>query len=212
MRGFLELRGRTTTLSADEREDKLAIAEVVQNWALWRDGGNFKALRSTFHPDAIMTSTWFSGPAEDFIARAEGRKPGGRSAHFTGGSSVRLNGDKALAETPMILMLREQVDDIEVDVTCNGRFFDRFVRAGGQWCILRRGVVYEKDRLDPVRPDAVLELDETILARFPEGYRHIAYAQTKRGMAVATDRPTLPSPELDVLYREADEWLAARAE
>ena len=212
MRGFLELRGRTTTVSADEREDKLAIAEVIQNWVLWRDGGNFKALRSTFHKDATMTSTWFSGPAEDFIARAEGRKPGGRSAHFAGGSSVRLNGDKALAETPMILMLRERIDDIEVDVTCNGRFFDRFVRADGQWCILRRGVIYEKDRLDPVRPDAVLKLDETILARFPEGYRHIAYVQTKRGMAVATDRPTLPSPELEVLYREADAWLAARVE
>jgi len=74
MRGFLELRGRTTTVSADEREDKLAIAEVIQNWVLWRDGGNFKALRGTFHKDATMTSTWFSGPAEDFIARAEGRK------------------------------------------------------------------------------------------------------------------------------------------
>ena len=199
----------TTTTSAPQREDKLAIAEVVQNWALWRDGGNFKALRGTFHPDATMTSTWFSGRAEDFIARTEGRKPGGRSAHFAGGSCVRLNGDKALAETPMILMLREQIDDIEVDVTCHGRFFDRFVRAEGQWQILRRGVIYEKDRLDPVRPDAVLKLDEAILQRFPEGYRYVAYVQTKRGMAVAIDRPTLPSTALDALYREADAWLAS---
>jgi SnoaL-like domain len=198
-----------TRPSGGVREDKLAIAEVIQNWALWRDGGNFEALRTTFHPDATMTSTWFSGPAEDFIARAEARKPGGRSAHFVGGSSVRLNGERALAETPIILLLRERIDDIEVDVTCHGRFFDRFVNAEGAWQILRRGVIYEKDRLDPLRPDAVLKLDETILQRFPEGYRHVAYVQTKRGLAVATDRPTLPSPALDVLYREAHAWLVA---
>jgi hypothetical protein len=201
----------TTSSAVDAREDKLAIAEVIQNWALWRDGGNFEGLRSTFHPDAIMTSTWFSGPAEDFVARAEGRKPGGRSAHFVGGSSIRLNGGKALAETPIILLLRESIDDIEVDVTCHGRFFDRFLKVEGAWRIFRRGVIYEKDRLDPVSPDAVLTLDKEILRRFPEGYRHVAYVQTKRGMAVATDRPTLPSPARDVLYREADAWLSAPA-
>jgi len=198
-----------TTTAAGQREDKLAIAEVIQNWALWRDTGNFDALRSTFHPDATMTATWFSGPAKDFIARAETRKPGGRSAHFVGGSSVRLNGDKALAETPILLLLRESVDDVEVDVTCHGRFFDRLVRHEGAWTILRRGVIYEKDRIDPVSPDATLTLDPAILSRFPEGYRHVAYVQSKRGMNVATDRPTLPSPELDVLYREANAWLAA---
>jgi hypothetical protein len=199
----------TSQTSAEAREDKLAIAEVIQNWALWRDGGNFDGLRSTFHPDAIMTSTWFSGSAEDFIARAEARKPGGRSAHFVGGSSVRLSGDRALAETPIILLLRERVDEIEVDVTCHGRFYDRFVKSEGAWRILRRGVIYEKDRLDPVRPDVVLKLDDAVLQRFPEGYRHVAYVQTKRGMVVATDRPTLPSPELDVLYRESQAWLAS---
>jgi hypothetical protein len=202
----------TTSSAVEAREDKLAIAEVIQNWAIWRDGGNFKGLRSTFHPDAIMTSTWFSGPAEEFVARAESRKPGGRSAHFVGGSSIRLNGSKALAETPIILLLRERIDDIEVDVTCHGRFFDRLLKAEGAWQIFRRGVIYEKDRLDPVSPDAVLTLDKEILQRFPEGYRHVAYVQTKRGMAVATDRPTLPSPERDVLYREAEAWLAAIAD
>jgi hypothetical protein len=154
-----------------------------------------------------MTSTWFSGPAEEFIAQAEARKPGGRSAHVIGGSWVRLNGDRALAETSMLLLLRERIDDVEVDVTCYGRFFDRFLKVDGTWRIARRGVIYEKDRLDPVRPDAALSLDSEILARFPAGYRHVAYVQTKRGLSVAPDRPTMPSPALDVLYREAEAWL-----
>ena len=40
-----------------------------------------------------------------------------------------------------------------------------------------RQPIYEKDRMDPVDPAARLELDPALLARFPEGYRHLAYLQ-----------------------------------
>ena len=193
-----------------ERLDKLAIAEVIASWALWRDTGNWDGLRRAFHPDGTMTATWFQGSVEEFIAGCQRSwAAGSKSAHFIGGSVVQLNGRKALAETRIILLIRDMVDDVEVDVTCYGRFHDRFVKTGDDWRILARGVVYEKDRLDPVRPEAVLRLDDAILKRFPEGYRHVAYAQTKRGLRVATDRPTPRSPELERLYREAAAWLAA---
>jgi len=189
--------------------DKLAISEVVQSWALWRDTGNWDGLRRAFHPDGTMTATWFTGGVEDFIAGCQRSwAAGSRSAHFIGGTVVQLAGAKALAESRLILMVRDMVDDVEVDVTCYGRFHDRFVKAGAAWRILQRGVVYEKDRLDPVRPDATLKLDEEVLKRFPEGYRHVAYVQTKRGLKVAPDRPTPRSSELERLTREARAWLA----
>ena len=191
-------------------EDKLAIAEVVQNWALWRDTGDWDNLRQAFHADGTMTATWFSGTADDFIAGAKaGWNRASRSAHFIGGSAIRVNGPKAIAETRIILQVRDMLDDVEVDVTCYGRFYDRFVKERGTWTILRRGVIYEKDRLDPVSPGAAIRLDEAVLRRFPEGYRHVAYVQTKRGLQVATDRPTPRSPALEQLYREADAWLTA---
>lgn len=194
----------------DEREDKLAIAEVIQNWALWRDGGDWDNLRSAFHVDGTMTATWFSGTADDFIAGAKAGWSGvSRSAHFIGGSAIRVNGTKALAETRIMLLLRDVLDAVEIDVTCYGRFFDRFVKSNATWQILRRGVIYEKDRLDPVRPGAVLHLDEALLKKFPEGYRHVAYVQAKRGLRVATDRPTPRSTELETLYREANAWLTS---
>ncbi|MBV8538708.1 MAG: nuclear transport factor 2 family protein [Alphaproteobacteria bacterium] len=189
--------------------DKLAIGEVVQNWALWRDTGNWDGLRRAFHPDGTMTATWFAGGVADFIAGCQRSwAAGSRSAHFIGGTVVELNGAKALAESRIILMVRDTVDDVEVDVTCYGRFYDRFVKLDKAWRILQRGVVYEKDRLDPVRPDAKLTLDDAILKRFPEGYRHVAYVQTKRGLKVAADRPTPRSAELESLYRDAQAWLA----
>jgi hypothetical protein len=191
----------------DHRDDKLAIIEVIQNWAIWRDTGDWVNLRSTFHRDGTMTATWFSGTADDFVAGAKaGWSKGSKSAHFIGGTAVRVNGHKAIAETRIILMVRDTLDGEEVDVTCYGRFYDRFVK-DGTWVILRRGVIYEKDRIDPVRPGTKLILDEALLKRFPEGYRHVAYVQSKRGLQVATDRPTPRSPELERLYREANEWL-----
>jgi len=44
--------------------------------------------------------------------------------------------------------------------------------AGG---LVLRQPIYEKDRLDPLDPSAKLALDAELLARFPEGYRHLAY-------------------------------------
>jgi SnoaL-like domain len=192
----------------DAREDKLAIAEVIQNWAIWRDTGDWENLRSTFHADGTMTATWFTGTADEFIAGAKaGWSKPSRSAHFIGGSAIQIAGTRALAETRIILQLRDTLDDVEVDVTCYGRFYDRFEKREGAWKILRRGVIYEKDRIDPVRPGAALRLNDDILRRFPEGYRHVAYVQTIRGLKVATDRPTPRSPELEQLYGEAKAWL-----
>jgi hypothetical protein len=190
-------------------EDKLAIAEVVQNWALWRDFGDWERLRTTYHPEGIMTTTRSSGPASEFIAAAAQRHGRGLSKHLMGGSSVRVNGAKALAESQLILLSRAKVVEIDVDVTCYGRFYDRFVRHEGSWCILRRNVIYEKDRIDTVRPGVKLELDEQTLARFPEGYRHLAYVQSKGGAQVDPELPTSRGAALERLYREAEAWLAS---
>jgi len=190
-------------------EEKLAIAEAVQNWAFARDFGNWNRLRALFHPDGVMTSTRFTGPAEDFIAFAAKNKTS-RTTHFMGGTSARVNGNKAIAESRMILMSRTTLDGIEVDVTCYGRFYDRFVKHDGAWCILRRNAIYEKDRIEPVRPGIALKLDETELSRFPEGYRYLAYVQSRGGSKVDLGLPTPRSPALEQLYREGTAWLETR--
>src|SRR6476619_7625678 len=46
-------------------EDKLAIRELVQNWVLWRDAGDWERFRTVWHDDGYMMATWFQGPAED---------------------------------------------------------------------------------------------------------------------------------------------------
>ena len=78
----------------------------------------------------------------------------------------------------------------------------------GAWGIVLRQPIYEKDRLDPVDPSATLALDASVLAQFPVGYRHLAYAQTQIGYDVKRDMPGLVGPGVQRLYRRGAEWLA----
>jgi hypothetical protein len=73
-----------------------------------------------------------------------------------------------------------------------------------------RETIYEKDRLDPVDPSATLKLDKKLLGSFPEGYRHLAYLQTRIGYKVKTDMPGMEGPELDALYAKGEAWLKGK--
>ena len=190
-------------------QDRQAIAETVQNWALWRDAGDWERFRTVWHEDGWMTATWFQGPASRFIevSRA-GFEKGVSILHFLGGISVDLQGARAVAQTKMTISQRAPVDGVPVDVVCTGRFFDFFEKRVGRWAIVRRQPIYEKDRMDPVDPGARLRLDAALLARFPEGYRHLAYLQTKNGFTIKLDLPQLKGTAVERLYTHGRAWLA----
>ena len=189
-------------------EDRLAIVDTVNNWAVWRDAGDWERFRSVWHEDGWMTATWFQGPAGKFIevSRA-GFDKGVSILHFLGGTSVDLNGERAVAQTKMTISQRASVDGVVVDVVCTGRFYDFFARRRGRWGIVRRQPIYEKDRMDPLDPAARLTLDPKLLGRFPEGYRHLAYLQTRIGYTIKLDLPQLKGPVVQALYAHGQAWL-----
>src|SRR5215470_11383495 len=87
---------------------------------------------------------------------------------------------------------------------------DGFDKGDGRWAIVLRQPIYEKDRLDPVRPGAAIEFDRDLLERFPEGYRHLAYLQVQAGYPVKADMPGLRGPEVEALYARGAAWLAGQ--
>jgi hypothetical protein len=192
--------------------ERQRIREVVENWAVWRDAGDWERFRSVWHPDGRMMATWFQGPAERFIELSrEGWSKGVSILHFLGGSSIELAGDRAIAQTKMTISQRAVVDTVACDVVCTGRFYDFFEKRGDVWAIVLRQPIYEKDRIDPVDPGASLRLDTKLLDEFPEGYRHLAYVQTRIGFTVKRDMPTLQGPEVQRLYARGAAWLAGKA-
>ncbi len=192
----------------DRLTEELQIIQIVHDWAIWRDAGDWERFRGVWHDDAWMSATWFQGPAAEFIevSRA-GFERGVSILHFLGGSSVELREARAVAQTKMTISQRGAVDGVQVDVVCTGRFYDFFEKRAGRWGIVRRQPIYEKDRMDPVDPAARLQLDPGLLERFPEGYRHLAYLQTRLGFSIKPDLPQLKGPQVERLYRQGQAWL-----
>ena len=106
--------------------------------------------------------------------------------HMLGGMSIDIKGKRAIAQTKMTISQRAEVEGVICDVVCTGRFYDFLEKRKGRWGLVLRRLAYEKDRIDPVDPSAKLKLDRKLLAQFPEGYRHLAYLQTKIGYKVKT--------------------------
>jgi len=191
--------------------DRLAIRDLVENWALWRDARMWDRFRTVWHKDGQMWATWFQGSYEDFIKVSQkGYDRGVRIMHFLGGMTIDIKGARAIAQTKMTISQRAPVDGVECDVVCSGRFYDFLEKRRGRWGIVLRRLAYEKDRLDPVDPSAQLKLDQELLAQFPVGYRHLAYLQTRIGYQVKRDMPGLDGPELDALYAKGEAWLKGK--
>jgi peptidase E len=165
-----------------EALERLALRELVDNWVLWRDAGDWDRFRTVWHDDGRMMATWMQGTAAEFIqASREGWDRGVRILHFLGGMSIdlalNLAPPRAIGQTKMTISQRATVHEVLCDVVCTGRFYDFFEKRDGRWGLVLRQPIYEKDRIDPVDPGATLRLDPELLKRFPEGYRHLAYVQ-----------------------------------
>src|SRR5487761_265755 len=162
-----------------ETLEKLAIREVIENWIVFRDAADWDRFRTVWHEDGRMMATWFQGTAEEFIqVSIDGWNRGVSILHFLGGMSIDLAGHRAISQTKMTISQRAQVHDALCDVVCTGRFYDFLEKRAGRWGVVLRQPIYEKDRMDPVDPSKTLQLDQQLLNRFPEGYRHLAYLQT----------------------------------
>ena len=193
-------------------DDKLAIREVIENWALWRDAGDWERFATVWHDDGWMRATWFQGPASHFIeiSRA-GFERGVSILHFLGGFTCDVASHRAIAQTKMTISQRAKVDGFLVDVVCTGRFYDFLEKRVHRWAIVRRQPIYEKDRMDPVDPSVRMTLDHGLLSRFPEGYRHLAYLQSSNGFTVKDGLPGLRGEAVERLYAEGRAWLDGSA-
>lgn len=188
--------------------ERLAIRDLIENWAVWRDACDWERFRTCWHPDGRMMATWFQGSPDEFIAVSQaGFARGVRILHFLGGTSIEVEGDRAVAQTKMTISQRAEVEGVPCDVVCTGRFYDFIEKRDGRWAILVRQPIYEKDRLDPVDPTLAPALDRERLMSFPEGYRHLAYLQSGIGYKVKPDMPGLTGPEVEALYARGAAWL-----
>lgn len=118
--------------------DKLEIRELIENWAIWRDSGDWHRFATVWHDDGWMSATWFQGPATDFIRVSQaGGSRGLRILHSLGGSNIEVAGTRAILQTKMTISQRASVHGSWCDVVCTGRF-DFLEKRAGRWGMVRR--------------------------------------------------------------------------
>lgn len=192
----------------DQLTEQLKIRALIERWAITRDAGDWAAFADVWHPQGVMMATWFQGSAEEFIrVSREGFERGVKILHFLGGTAVSVQGTRATAQTKMTITQRATVHGVDCDVICTGRFFDFLTCDTGKWTVRLRQPIYEQDRIHLLDPSATLALDQQTLARFPEGYRHLAYVQEQIGYTVKRDMPGLTGERVQQLYAAGRGWL-----
>ena len=192
--------------------DKLALRELIDNWAIWRDAGFWEKFRTVWHDDGRMMATWTQGTADEFIEmNKQGWAKGVSILHFLGGFTCEIAGNRAVTQTKMTISQRGEVHGVMVDVVCTGRFHDFLEKRDGRWGMCLRQPIYEKDRMDPLVPGTSVPLDKEVLNSFPVGYRHLAYLQSQVGYPVKRDMPGLKGPEVEALYATGSDWLAGKS-
>ncbi len=195
--------------SSGNVSDREAISDLINAWAYHRDRGNWDQLKDTFWPDGTISLSWFDGPFEQFVdSSKEMAEKGSPAKHMVDQPFIKINGNRAVSEANVTLLLRA-IGRLEIDLTTYLRFYDLVEKREGQWRISKRTAIYEKDRIDCLRPSLLLWIASffTNLKKYPKACRFTAFILEKGGYEMADNIVEDQSDALKHLYKEGDAWL-----
>ena len=179
-------------MSANDNDvhDKYACAELIQAWGFYRDQGKWPQLLATFVPDGQIAVSWFSGSFREFVDRCtQSFNAGQRSKHHIFPSLVRVAGERAVAETNIVILVRQKIGGALADMTSYARFLDRLEKTSGRWAIVERCAIYERDRLASCLRQATCRSTRSRTATWPRASPPPAARWRPWSIATARPRP-----------------------
>ena len=196
-----------------EAIDRSEIENLIAKSINARDSGLWTDLAECFHPDATLASSWFSGKPADFVRDSKEMKivrhEGEAQKHMTGNHWIRVNGNRAVSESDLILYQRRMIDGIELDFTTWSRRLHMFEKRDGDWKIWWRTNVYEKDRMDPLKPDDLPKgfYDSMDLSKYPKQIRYHCWRNDMAGYPPAKNICVKGSPREGEVREEVRKWI-----
>lgn len=172
------------------------VAQLVLRERQSRDRGWYEAMADCFAEDSIVDMSWYHGTGAGFVAATRAMAGRGDLAvHRLSPPTVHIDGHHAIAELPLVIERRIDVDGVEADIASACRSQYRVRRgADGVWRIVRITSIYEKDTLVATVPGTSLDIDPQVLAAYRPSYRFLAWDLNRKGYDVGDhhlgdDRP-----------------------
>ncbi|OJJ35786.1 hypothetical protein ASPWEDRAFT_110739 [Aspergillus wentii DTO 134E9] len=216
--------------------ERYMLRELAEGWPCYRDACEWDNLRSIFHPEAHIYTTWTGlTHHEAFIQASQaGMDKGAFIMHRIHGSTTDINAPATRAVTKMKATITQRFADLpcttggtcaaDAESDCRFIFFwekmanPKYPHLDGEWRAFFVRHWYEKDKLIPVTAGKVPVVDEKKLEQYPSGYRHLAYLQEETmGVKVLLDLPghrregdNVNGKKHDLLYWQAKDWVEGR--
>jgi len=191
-------------MSADD------IVQLVLRERQSRDRGWYDQMADCFAEDSVVEMSWFQGSGADFVRATRAMAGRGDYAvHRLSPPAVHIDGDRALAELPLIIEWRIDIDGVEADLASACRSQYRAQRGqDGVWRITRITSIYEKDTLTPALPGTRLGIDPHELTAYRPSYRCLAWYLNRNGYQVGPDHLGDDRPEAVARRYQAEmTWL-----
>ncbi|MCS5451635.1 nuclear transport factor 2 family protein [Enterobacter huaxiensis] len=190
-----------------QQNDRQQLADLMTGW-IHRDLSEWQQLRELFHPDGTIEITWFEGLASEFV---EGSMRMGasdlRTKHVIASPVVTFDasGTKAILETNAII-IAENVK-LNIGCECHNRFYDLAEKRDGVWRLFHRQSIYDMGTF--TFPTGPVEVDQSIVAKYPREYAALAYLLEQSGFPLGRVFATRGSELEAKMKDEAQRWLSA---
>ncbi|CAG9950591.1 unnamed protein product [Clonostachys rosea f. rosea IK726] len=204
-------RNNRSGTDADALE-RFKIREICEGYPLYRDVSEWENFRSLFHDDAYVATSMSEGRIVDHIALMQGHKENFPFyvIHHVLGQSVEVQNNRAASQMKVFIVIRQDIDGVEVECEVAARMFFLLEKRSGQWGISFFTVLYESDKVIPVNPsNGSVNIPEEETRKFPSGYRYLCWCEAKLGFKPKLDLNS-HGPERDILYAKVKDWLEGR--
>ncbi|MCI1897478.1 MAG: nuclear transport factor 2 family protein [Enterobacter sp.] len=190
----------------NQLQDRQQLNDLMNGW-MHRDLGEWDQLRNLFHSDGTIEITWFEGLGSDFV---DGSIRMGasdvRTKHLIAAPVITFNasGNKAILETNAMI-IAENVK-LNVGCECHNRFYDMAEKRDGVWRLFRRQSIYDMGTF--TFPLGLVEIDQTVVSKYPREYATLAYVLEKSGFPMQRVFATRGSELEQSIKRDDQKWLS----
>ena len=177
----------------EEAADRSEILDLAMRSMVYRDRGDWDQLIKCFHPEARLVTSWFEGNAHQFIldsrSMMHGHDQGDSQKHIAANPRFILNDVRALGEYYLTLHQRRKIDGYLFDFQTWSSVLDMFEQRDGEWRLLSRWMIYEKDRMDPHKQGEVPAsfFEEMDLSPFPDALKYHCWRNARSSGQMPSD-------------------------